>query len=315
MLQTADMTSAAIPSTAPTAVRSPYTSDLLLLVVPGVIWGASFLFIAEGLRAVSPHGVAFARILAGFLTLAMFPAARRPIAAAAWPRIALLSVLWLALPLTLFPFAEQRISSALAGMLNGAVPLFATAVATIIARKAPSRAVMVGLLVGMFGVLLVALPQLGGASAPGSATGVLLVFAALIAYGISINLARPLQMEYGALPVLARTLGLAVVLTAPLGLPDVLRAHWTPVPLLSLIALGSLGTGVAYVLSTTAAGRLGAARASSTIFISAPVALLLGAIVLGERVDAVSIVGAVVCILGAMIIRREPAQTGPSRPG
>ena len=51
--------------------------DPLLLILPGIIWGASFLFIAEGLEAVSPSGVAFARILVGFLTLSLVPAVRR----------------------------------------------------------------------------------------------------------------------------------------------------------------------------------------------------------------------------------------------
>ena len=55
-------------------------ADWALLVVPGVIWGASFLFIAEGLEAVAPNGVTFTRIAIGFLTLSLFPAARRPVA-------------------------------------------------------------------------------------------------------------------------------------------------------------------------------------------------------------------------------------------
>jgi drug/metabolite transporter (DMT)-like permease len=99
-------------------------ADWLLLVVPGVIWGASFLFIAEGLRAIGPYGVAFVRIAVGFATLTVIPAARRPVTRAAWPGIVLLTVLWIAFPLGLFPFAEQRVSSALTGMLNGATPLF-----------------------------------------------------------------------------------------------------------------------------------------------------------------------------------------------
>src|SRR5262249_62434820 len=99
--------------------------DWLLLVVPGLIWGASFLFIAEGLEAMAPNGVTFTRVAIGFLTLSLVPAARRPILRSAlWPTAAL-GVLGLAVPLSLFPFAEQHVSSALTGMLNCATPPFA----------------------------------------------------------------------------------------------------------------------------------------------------------------------------------------------
>ncbi len=301
------------PATAPVAesrsagLRAAAAGDLGLIVAPGVIWGASFLFIADGLRAVGPHGVAFTRILAGFLTLALFPAARRPIARDAWPRIALLSVFWMAIPLTLFPFAEQRVSTAVAGMLNGAVPLFAAIVAAIIARRLPSRQMVIGLAVGLSGVLMVALPNLGAGGA--SMDGVLLVLIAITLYGIAINIARPLQIQYGALPVLVRALGLAAIITAPLGLPAAIHGHWTRGPLLSLLALGSLGTGIAYVLSTVASGKLGATRASAAIFITSPVALLLGVVVLHERIAAISILGALTCIAGALLIRRQDVKT------
>jgi drug/metabolite transporter (DMT)-like permease len=121
--------------------------DWLLIVVPGVIWGASFLFIAEGLEAVAPNGVTFLRILIGFTTLSLVPSARRPIRRDdRWPT-ALLGVLWLAFPLSMFPFAEQHVSSALTGMLNGATPIFAAIVASVIARGLPSTGIVVGLLV------------------------------------------------------------------------------------------------------------------------------------------------------------------------
>src|SRR6266481_4569659 len=125
--------------------KHPSTADWLLVATPGIIWGASFLFIAEGLRATAPNGVSFIRIVIGFLTLSCFPAARKPIDRSAWPGIVALSVLWFAFPLSMFPFAEQRVSSALTGMLNATTPLFVATVAAFVARKAPSMRVTLGL--------------------------------------------------------------------------------------------------------------------------------------------------------------------------
>src|SRR6266851_292484 len=100
---------------------------------------------------MNPNGVSFVRICIGFATLALFPSARKPVARADFGTVAWLGVLWFAFPLSMFPFAEQRVSSALTGMLNGANPLFATLVASYIARRAPSRGVAGGLTVGIAG--------------------------------------------------------------------------------------------------------------------------------------------------------------------
>ena len=75
--------------------------DWILLIVPGVIWGASFLFIAEGLEAMGPNGVTFTRILVGFLTLALVPGSRRAIRRDDWVGTALVGLLWMAFPLSL----------------------------------------------------------------------------------------------------------------------------------------------------------------------------------------------------------------------
>jgi drug/metabolite transporter (DMT)-like permease len=186
--------------------------DSLLIILPGLIWGASFLFIAEGLEAVSPSGVAFVRILIGFVTLTLVPAVRRPILKSDRARIVILGIIWIAFPLNMFPLAEQHVSSALAGMLNGAVPLFVAAVTSGIARRAPQRAVLIGLLVGFLGAILIALPGLtASVDAGGQTLGVLLILAALVSYGFAYSLSGPLQQRNGALPVIWRALGVAVV--------------------------------------------------------------------------------------------------------
>ena len=134
--------------------------------------------------------------------------------------------------------------------------------------------------------------------------GVLLILAALISYGVALNIARPVQQRAGALPVIWRAQMIALALTAPLGLPEVIRARWSPAPLLALLALGALGTGVAYVLMVVAAGRVGPTKASATAFLIPPVALLLGVVVRGEQVASLSLLGGVVCLAGAWLMRR-----------
>lgn len=282
--------------------------DWILLVVPGTIWGASFLFIAEGLEAMAPNGVTFTRILVGFLTLSMFPGSRRPIDRADWIGTALVGVLWMAFPLSMFPYAERHVSSALTGMLNGAVPLFIAIVAAGMARRWPARDIALGLAVGLLGAVLMGLPALSQGRS--TAVGVLLILVALVSYGFALNIARPIQQRQGALPVIWRAQAVALVLTAPLGLPELLRAHWSPGPLLSLLALGALGTGVAYVLTVMAAGRVGATKASATAFLIPPVSLLLGVLVRGEHVAPMSVLGGVVCLAGAWLMRRAQMEQG-----
>jgi len=179
-------------------------------------------------------------------------------------------------------------------------------VAAGLARKAPSRGITAGLAVGLAGGVLMAVPTIGQGHS--TTVGVLLILAALVSYGFALNVARPLQMRHGALPVIWRAQMVALVLTAPLGVPDLMRAHWSAGPLFSLLALGAMGTGVAFILTAMAAGRLGATKAAATAFLIPPVALLLGVLVRGERVAALSVAGGAVCLAGAWLMRR--AQTG-----
>lgn len=285
-------------------------TNWLLFATPGVIWGASFLFIAEGLEATSPNGVAFVRLLVGFAALTAFPAARRSIDKSAWPAIAGIAVTWMAFPLTLFAMAEQHVNTAITGMLNGAVPFFATIFAALLARKLPTRNILVGLAVGLVGAVMIALPTANGSSS--SALGVAMIIVAVASYGIAINIARPLQQNYGALPVIWRGQLIAVALTAPMGIPAVMHGHWTLWPIVSLILLGAGGTGIAFVLTSIVAGRMGAPIASAIAFLIPPVALLIGVVARHEHVAVISAIGSAVCIAGAVIMQRKPKT--PSSP-
>ncbi|MCU1325173.1 MAG: putative rane protein [Bryobacterales bacterium] len=187
-------------------------------------------------------------------------------------------------------------------MLNGANPLFATLVASFIIRRWPSRGVAASLAIGITGAVIMALPALHEGRS--STEGVLMILAALISYGIALSIARSLQQQYGAIPVIWRAQAVGLVLTAPLGIPELRTAQWSLVPVLSMLALGIFGTAIANVLMASAAGKFGAAKASGTTFLIPAVALALGVLVRNEHVVMLSVFGGVVCVTGAWLMKR-----------
>ena len=281
----------------------PTTTDWLRLAAPGLIWGTSFFFIAEGLEAFPAIMITPMRIAFGFAALACVPASRTPIPRSAWPRIIALAAVWMAVPLSMFPFAEERVSSSVTGMLNGATPLFVATVGALVFHMRPSRAQVTGLIVGFLGVVLIAIPTV--TEGKSSVVGILLILLALSCYGFSLNVAMPLQQTYGSLPVLWRAQMVALVMTAPLGFTGINDIDFAWKPLLMVGLLGVFGTGLAYVMTVSNAGRLGATRASVTTYLIPVVALVLGATVRDEKVYALSIAGCAVALVGAYLAGRR----------
>jgi drug/metabolite transporter (DMT)-like permease len=275
-----------------------------LLVAVALIWGSSFLLIAEGLEAYSPGLVTWARLSLGMVTLLLFPAARRPVDRRDWPQIVALAMIWMAVPFLLFPIAQQWISSSLAGMLNGAMPLFAAVVASFVLKRLPGRTQLVGLLVGFIGVVLL---TLFGARDPEPSTvlGIALVLVAVACYGFAVNIAVPLQQQYGSLPVLLRALVVASVITAPFGLVGIGDASLELLPTLSLIGLGALGSGVAFVAMATLVGRAGATRGAVAVYFIPIVAMALGVAVRNETVTVPALVGIGLVLIGAYVTSRR----------
>ncbi len=269
----------------------------------GAIWGSSFFLIAIGLRSLHPAVITPLRLIFGFLALAMFGATRCPVAKEDWPRIALLGLIWMAIPLSMFPFAEERVTSALTGMLNGANPLFTATVAWFLLHRPPSRNQRWGLLLGFIGTVLIALPSLG--EGPSEAIGVFLILIALVCYGFALNLAVPLQQKYGSLPVFWRAQMVGIVLTTPLGLTTLDESSFELVPVLAVLLLGIFGTGVAYVLIGGLAGSVGATRASVATYLIPVVSILLGLFVLHEQVSPISLLGSAIVLLGAWLASRR----------
>lgn len=281
-------------------------SEWSLLGSIALIWGSSFLFIEVALRSVSPAAFATVRVLLGALTLLVFRAARSGVDRADLPRIALLGFIWIALPLTLIPYGQQWVSSSLAGMLNGSMPIFAAAIAVVLLRKPPGKMQAAGLALGFAGVVAISWPALQASDS--TVWGALLILVATASYGLSVNIAVPLQQRYGSLPVLLRAQAFALVMTLPLGVPALVGSTWTAQATASMAFLGILGTGVAFVFMATLVGSVGATRGSIAIYFLPVVAIVLGVLILDERVEAIALLGtALVLVSGYLVSRREPA--------
>jgi drug/metabolite transporter (DMT)-like permease len=277
--------------------------DWGLLAGTALIWGSSFVLIALALEAFAPTAVSFLRLVFGVATLAAFPAARRYVPAREWPALAALGLLWMAIPFLLFPLAQQRIDSSLAGMLNGAVPLATAAVAGLVARRLPGRRQLVGLGLGFLGVVAIGWPAIQGAT--GTALGAGMVVLAVLCYGIAINVAAPLQRRYGALPVLLRAELTALVAVTPLGLWGLGDSSFALASLGAVVLLGSFSTALAYVGLGTLVGRVGPTRGSVTVYFTPVVAIVLGVLFLREAVAAVSLAGTALVIAGAWLASRK----------
>ena len=191
------------------------SADWGLFVSVAVIWGASFLFIDIGLDALPPGVITLMRVGLGALALAVLPLPRQhtKIRPEDRFRIVTLSVVWVAIPFTLFPIAEQHISSAVAGLLNGGTPIFAAIFAMALLGQATRGAQLLGIAVGFVGVVFVSLPSIGEGSS--ETFGVALVVLATVCYGFAITLAGPMQQRYGSVNLMAKVLALATIWTVP----------------------------------------------------------------------------------------------------
>jgi len=276
--------------------------DWAMFVSIGLIWGSSFLLIAIGLDAFEPGLVTWLRIIFGASVLWLVPTARRRVERADLPRLVALSLLWVAIPFTLFPLAEQRITSGLTGLVNGAVPIFAVAVGSVMLRRAPGRSQAMGLAVGFVGIAAIALPTIGEGSS--EAAGVVMALVATVCYGVAINIAGPLTQRYGSLPVMARMLALASLWTLPLGALSLGGSDFAWPSLLAVAGLGIVGTGIAFVLMGRLVSRVGS-RASFALYLIPVVALILGVVFRDEAVRVLSVVGIGLVIAGALFASRK----------
>ncbi len=273
-----------------------------------LIWGNSFFFVMVGLESLTPAGIVFTRLVLGMLTMIAISAVTRTAFPDRrhWKAIFIIAIPMASASWFLFSFSEQYISSALAGIINGATPL-STLAAILIAfpEERPTRQRVVGLVVGFLGILVV----VGVWQGLGASTwlGIGACVLAVIGYGIAYPYTRR-HLATGradAVPPLALATGLMVAATIQIT-PVMLVTGYAHDPLtmpvvLAMLALGILGSGIAYVLNFRVIARSDATTASTVTFAITVVAVISGAVFLSEDITWNQPVGALIVIVGASL--------------
>jgi drug/metabolite transporter (DMT)-like permease len=315
--------------TATPVVQSPRVAWPVKYLVLVLIWGSSFLLMKVGLEALGPLQISGLRILTGAAVLLLLLLGRGgslPRDRRVWGHLLVCGFFLAALPFTLFAASETRVASALAGIGNATTPI-ATVLATLFllpGERAAGRR-LAAVAVGFAGVVTIMQPWTTDRP---DLVGFTMALMGGASYGVGWTYNRRFlaHADLGGLSQPAATLSAGLLLVVPIelgwallqpaGLPALWAYHPTGtglhrwLPLACILVLGLVGTGFAYTLQFDVVRGAGPMVGSTITYLIPVVSVVLGVLVLGERLGWAELVGFAVVLGAALVIntRRTPAR-------
>jgi drug/metabolite transporter (DMT)-like permease len=283
--------------------------DWAILLILSVLWGGSFFFIEIAIETVAPFTLVLIRVVIAAAFLWLWLAIRRerlpmpPGAALAFLVLALLNNV---IPFVLFAWAQEEITGGLASILNATTPIWGVVVAHLFtADEKASPAKVAGVLLGFGGVaVMIGADLLGDIGR--SALAQLACLASTLCYALAGVYARRFR-AMGVPPAAVSTgqLTASAIVMLPLVLifePPWLAAPPSPEAWLALAALALFCTSIAYILYFRLLASAGATNSLLVTFLIPVTAILLGAMILGERLEPRHFVGMALIGLGLAAI-------------
>jgi drug/metabolite transporter (DMT)-like permease len=299
-----------------------------------LIWGASFLLMKVGLGALAPVQIATLRILSGALTVlaaALLMGVRLPPFGRIWGHLAVAGLVLCSIPFVLFPLGEERVSSALAGIGNATTPLSAVLFTVLLLPASrPDGRTVAAVVTGFLGVVVIMQPW--QAQGRPDLVGFAMTLLAGASYGLGWTYVKRFlsKDDLGGLGMPAAQLLMAAVQMVAVNLvwwwlhregDAGIPAPWSPVPgsssalgpVVAILVLGVVGTGLAFVLQYDVVREVGPTVGATVTYVIPVVAVVLGMVFLHERLQWPQLVGAVIILASAVVIgrpRRGPVPTG-----
>lgn len=276
--------------------------DIAGLLTLALLWGCAYLFMRSAVPEFGPVPMVSLRMLIAALVLLPVLIARR-----GWPQVrrnlgtlAIMGLPFTALPFLMLAFASLALIAAKVAILQATAPLFAALVGHLWLNERIGRLRMLGLAIGFAGVVLLVWGRFE-MTLTGTGPAILAALAASAIWGLSGNFARvrmagidPIAMTFGNLGIAGLSLLPFAILWWPEQAPS-LRA-W-----LEVLFLGVASSGLGFMLYFWLLKRIGAVRAISVTFLNPPVAMVAGALYLGEGITLQMFIGCAVILVGTAL--------------
>ena len=284
-------------------------------LVLSAVWGASYLFIKVALEDVSPAVVVFVRTTLAALVLLPFALRMGALEGlgARLGSVAVLALLQIAAPFLLISVGEQEISSSLTGILVATAPIFTFLLAIRLDRAERAQGTgLVGVALGIAGVVLLLGVDAGGGSA--ALIGGLLVVLASLGYALGAFYLKRRLADAQPIGVVTAAMAASALMVLPLAAVSLPSSAPDLEAVGSLVALGALGTGLAFYLFYTLIGEVGATRSSLVAYVAPGFSVLYGVTLLGEEFGAATLAGLVLIVGGSYLAAesRLPWQARPA---
>jgi len=278
------------------------------LLFLAALWGPSFLFIKVTVAEIPPFTLVAGRVGVAAAVLYLILRLQRrslPRLGRVWGHFAVMGFFANALPFVLFSWGEQYIDSALAAILNGATPLFTMVLAHwLLADDRLTASKLAGVLLGFGGLLALIGPSLGGGMQT-TTWGLLAIVVAAASYGVAIVYARRHLRRLPPLVGPTAQLLMATFYILPLALlfEQPWRQSIPSWPVIgSWLALALFGTALAFVVYYHIMKQMSATFLSMVTYLVPLFGLLLGVVILDERLSWNAYLGCGLILLGVMVV-------------
>ena len=285
---------------------------LFAFIALGIIWGSNYIYMKMASELITPMQIVFFRVLFGFFPVLLYALIKGDLHLNhARHAHHFIVMAFLATTIQYYGFAKGTsfLLSGVAGAVTGTIPLVSFILAVLfLPEEKVSRLKVLGVILGFAGALAIGAPSPDQLAAS-NMTGVLYMIMGSLGLGSSFIYAKkylmPLQLPATALATYQLGVGMLILalITDYSGMNEIYNDLHTLLGL--IIGLGLLGTGFAFIIYYYLVQKLGAVTASTVSYLPPVVALLIGALLVGEPISLMEYLASLLILAGVILLRSK----------